>query len=71
VKYKFYPSDDVVLVSYYVSNRGVHHISILWKPQHVSTEEVMRAVRRALGLEEVVKLIVKDGTVVEEICEEN
>jgi hypothetical protein len=68
-KYKFYPSNDVVLVSYYVSNRGVHHIKILWKPQNVTTEEVERAVRRALRLEEVVKIVVRDSTV-EEVCEE-
>jgi hypothetical protein len=69
-KYKFYPSDDVIIISYYVSNRGVHYISVKWKPPHISTEEVMRAVRRALRLEEEVKLIVKDSTVVEEVCEE-
>jgi hypothetical protein len=68
-KYKFYPSNDVVLISHYISNRGVHHISILWKPQNITVEEVMRAVRRALRLEETVKLVVRD-TVVEEVCEE-
>jgi hypothetical protein len=67
-KYKFYPSNDVVLVSHYISNRGVHHIKVLWKPQNVTTEEVLSVVRRALHLEEVVKIIVKDT--VEEICEE-
>ena len=71
VKYKFYPTDDVTLVSHYVSNRGVHYISILWKPQGATVEEVIKAVRRALGLEKDVKLIVKDSTVVEEVCEEN
>jgi hypothetical protein len=30
----------------------------------------MRAVRRALRLEETVKIVVRDSTVTEEICEE-
>jgi hypothetical protein len=68
-KYKFYPSSDVALVSYYRSNRGVVHLSILWKPQEISTTTVIEAVKRALRLETVVKLVVKDETVVE--CEEN
>jgi len=55
-KYKFYPSDDVALVSHYVSNRGVHYLSILWKPETVSTERVVEMARRALGLETTTKL---------------
>jgi len=65
-KYKFYPSDDVILVSYYVSNRGVHHVKILWKPKGVTVEEAVRATMKALGLHEDVKLVVRG----EEVCEE-
>jgi hypothetical protein len=65
-KYKFYPSPDVALVSYYRSTRGVHHIAVLWKPQGVTVEEVVRAARKALGLEWESKLVVRG----EEVCEE-
>jgi hypothetical protein len=59
-KIKFYPSNDVILISYYVSNRGVHHITILWKPQNISEEQATKIVREVLGiaLEEKVSVIV-------------
>ena len=65
-KYKFYPSQDVALVSYYCSNRGVHYISIKWKPEGVSKEEVIKAAMKALGLEAVTKIVVRGEEVVEE-----
>jgi hypothetical protein len=64
-KYKFYPSSDVALVEYYVSNRGVHYITVLWKPESVSTEKAIEMARRALGLEVATKIVVRGGEVVE------
>jgi hypothetical protein len=59
-KVKFYPSNDVILASYYVSNRGVHHINILWKPENIPNQQATEIVRKALGiaLEEKVSMIV-------------
>jgi hypothetical protein len=70
VKYKFYPSQDVALVSYYRSNRGVVHLSVLWKPEGVDVATVISVARRALGLETIEKIIVKGETVevIEEDC---
>jgi hypothetical protein len=56
-KFKFYPSDDVVLARYYRSNRGNHHITILWKPQNMTEDQAKAYAALALGLyteEEVV-----------------
>ena len=50
VKYKFYPSDDVILVHHYVSNRGVNYINLLWKPPNLSEDEALLIARKALGL---------------------
>jgi hypothetical protein len=66
-RYRLYPSDDIILVYHYVSNRGVHYIRVLWKPQSVTTEEAVRAARRALGLHEDVKLVVVGEEVYEEV----
>jgi hypothetical protein len=49
-KIKFYPSENVLLVHYYVSNRGVHYIKILWKPETLLKEKAIEIARRALGL---------------------
>jgi len=50
-KYKFYPTNDVVLVEHYRSNRGKVSIKILWKPENISDYEVLRTVCQALGYE--------------------
>jgi hypothetical protein len=49
-KIKFYPSNNVILVSYYISNRGVHHVNILWKPENISNQQAIEIARKALGL---------------------
>ncbi|MCC6057170.1 MAG: hypothetical protein LM583_10885 [Desulfurococcaceae archaeon] len=53
---KFYPSGDVILVSYYRSNRGVNYITVLWKPQSITEQQAKEYAMVALGLlkEEVV-----------------
>jgi len=56
VRYKFYPSDDVALISVYVSNRGVHYIWVKWKPDSVSTDFVIETARKALGLTEEIEV---------------
>jgi hypothetical protein len=68
VKYKFYPSSDVVLVYHYVSNRGVNYLRILWKPENVSEAHAVEVARRALGLTREVKLVV-EGEEVKEVVE--
>jgi hypothetical protein len=59
-KVKFYPANDVILVHYYVSNRGVHHIRILWKPESLTEEQATEIVRKAFGiaLEEKISMVV-------------
>jgi len=42
-KYKFYQSDDVILVSYYATTRGNTRLKILWKPEGVP-EDLAKAV---------------------------
>jgi hypothetical protein len=69
-KYRFYPSEDVALISHYVSNRGVNYITILWKPNSVNIERVIEAARKALGLETTSKLVVRGAEVVEEVVED-
>jgi hypothetical protein len=69
-KYKFYPTNDVALVSHYVSNRGVHYLTILWKPEAVEAQKVIEAARRALGLETTAKLVIRGMEVVEEVEED-
>jgi hypothetical protein len=53
---KFYPSNDVVLISYYRSNRGKHYITVLWKPENITEEQAKAFASLALGIakEEVV-----------------
>jgi len=58
VKIKFYPAPDVILVSYYRSNRGVNYITILWKPESLPNEKAVEIARKALGLEIEEKVIV-------------
>jgi hypothetical protein len=49
-KIKFYPSENVILVHYYVSNRGVHYVHVLWKPETLTNEQAVEIARKALGL---------------------
>jgi len=58
-KVKFYPSQDVILIEYYCSNRGVNYITILWKPETLSNEQAVEIARRALGLstEETIRIL--------------
>jgi hypothetical protein len=50
-KYKFYPSDDVILVHYYCSTRGVNYLQVLWKPQSIDVNRAVEVARKAIGLE--------------------
>jgi len=38
VKYRFYPSDDVILVAYYETTRQNVRLQVLWKPESVTEE---------------------------------
>jgi hypothetical protein len=67
-KYKFYPSDNVILVYHYVSNRNVHYIRVLWKPENLDESKAIEVVRKALGLEVTSKIIVL-GEEVKEVVE--
>jgi hypothetical protein len=49
-KVKFFPANDVVLAEHYISNRGVHHITILWKPSSTTDQQAIEIVRKALGI---------------------
>jgi len=49
-KVKFYPSESVILVKHYVSNRGVNYITILWKPEPVDIDSAISIAKSALGL---------------------
>uniref|UniRef100_A0A7J2U4J6 Uncharacterized protein n=1 Tax=Ignisphaera aggregans TaxID=334771 RepID=A0A7J2U4J6_9CREN len=51
-KFKFYPSLDVILVKYYRSNRGVHYITVLWKPESLTEEQARLVAAAALGIYE-------------------
>lgn len=48
-KYKFYPSNDVVLAEYYISNRGNLHLKILWKPNGVDDKEAEEIIKKSIG----------------------
>ena len=49
-KVRFYPSNDVVLISYYRSNRGVHYVTVLWKPENLAEKDAIELAKKALGL---------------------
>jgi hypothetical protein len=51
-KFKFYPSPDVILVKYYRSNRGVHYITVLWKPGSLTEEQARLLAAAALDIYE-------------------
>ena len=57
-KIRFYTSDDVMLIEYYRSNRGVNYITILWKPETLTSERAIEIARKALGLsvEETIRI---------------
>ena len=65
MRYKFYPSNNVILIEYYRSNRGNNHITILWKPQNLSNKDALNIVRYALGLEEVYEFRIINNSVIE------
>jgi len=48
VKYKFYPSDDVILVSFYKTTRDNVRLKILWKPEEVPEDLALAVARQAL-----------------------
>jgi hypothetical protein len=58
-KIRFYPSPNTILIEYYRSNRGVNYITILWKPENVSTEQAIEIAKKALGLstEETIRIL--------------
>jgi len=51
-KFKFFPSQDVILVKYYISNRGVHYITVLWKPESLTEKQAKMLAALALGIAE-------------------
>jgi hypothetical protein len=51
-KFKFYPSQDVILVHYYRSNRGNHYINVIWKPQNITEDQARLLAAAALGIYE-------------------
>jgi hypothetical protein len=51
-KFKFYPSPDAILVKYYRSNRGVHYITVLWKPGSLTEEQARLLAAAALDIYE-------------------
>jgi len=57
-KIRFYTSDDVMLIEYYRSNRGVNYVTILWKPETLTSERAIEIARKALGLsvEETIRI---------------
>jgi hypothetical protein len=57
--YEVEPRPDIILIEHYVSNRGVNYIHILYKPESISEEDALRIARRALGLEEHEKIVLK------------
>jgi hypothetical protein len=57
-KFKFYPSPDVILVKYYRSNRGVHYITVLWKPGSLAEEQARLLAVAALGIYKEEEIIV-------------
>jgi hypothetical protein len=57
-KFKFYPSGDAILASYYRSNRGNHYITIMWKPENITEDQAKLFVAAALGLYEEEEVIV-------------
>jgi hypothetical protein len=57
--YVLEPTPDIIVVEHYVSNRGVNYIHILYKPQTLTEDDVLKIARRALGLEIEEKIILK------------
>ena len=51
-KVKIYPSDDIIVVEYYVTTRGNPNITVVWKPEKMSMEDALRIAKRVLGVEE-------------------
>ncbi len=48
-KVKVYLSNDIVVVSHYMSNRGRLYINIIWKPESVSEEEALVLAKKAFS----------------------
>jgi hypothetical protein len=51
-KVRIYLSSDIIVVEHYRSNRGKVYISIVWKPENISSEEAIKLASRALGYSE-------------------
>jgi len=51
-KVKIYPSNDIIVVEYYVTTRGNPKITVVWKPENMSMEDALRVAKRVLGVEE-------------------
>jgi hypothetical protein len=51
-KFKFYPSQDVILIKYYRSNRGVHYLTVVWKPENLTEEQAKMLAAMTLGIYE-------------------
>ena len=48
-KVKIYLSNDIIVVSHYVSNRGRLYINVIWKPSDVSDEEALVLAKKAFS----------------------
>jgi hypothetical protein len=57
--YEVEPTPDIVVVEHYVSNRGVNYIHVIYKPESLKEDSVLKIVRRALGLEITEKIVLK------------
>ena len=47
---------NIVVAYYYVSNRGNHYITVLWKPENIDDKTAEQMVRKVLGLEEMIEV---------------
>ena len=52
-------SQDIAIIEHYVSNRGVHYVIPIYKPESINENVFMSKVRRALGLEVTEKIVLK------------
>jgi hypothetical protein len=57
--YEVEPTPNTAIVEYYMSNRGVHYVIPIYKPESINENVFMSKVRRALGLEVTEKIVLK------------
>jgi hypothetical protein len=56
-KVKVYPSNEIIVATYYISNRGRVYIEILWKPEGLDESYAKLYTQQALGLYETVEAV--------------